>query len=246
MSQHSQGTALQIYQLKITLRHVDPPIWRRVRLRSDTTIAQLHAIVQIAMGWQDVHLHQFRIHGKTYGVGREGGIVFAHDPHQVRLADFRLRAGESFVYEYDMGDFWQHDLRLEKVVPFESGKTFPVCTGGEGDCPREDSGGPAGFMERQEERSDPDELEAAKADILQVAQHILAFYGEGEDESEGEAGDGEPTETRGTPLDRRAHFHEEAFLEALERMQDRLEDAPDRFDRRAVNATLRKMSQQLP
>lgn len=246
MSQDHPSTTVQVYQVRISLRHVDPPIWRRVRLRSDTTIAQLHAIVQIAMGWQDVHLHQFRIQGKNYGVGREGGIVFSHDPHQVRLADFQLRAGESFVYEYDMGDFWQHDLRLEKVLPFESGTTFPVCTEGEGDCPREDSGGPAGFMERQEERSDPDELEAAKADILQVAQHILTFLGEDGDESEGadanEVTSGEP----GAPLDRREHFRQEAFLEALERMQDRLENAPVRFDRRAVNAALRKMRPQPP
>jgi len=69
---------------------------------SDTTIAQLHDIVQIAMGWEDLHLHQFRIHGKTYGIYRDGGISFADDPHQILLADFKLRKSERFIYEYDM------------------------------------------------------------------------------------------------------------------------------------------------
>ena len=109
--------APQVYQLKVVLRDVTPLVWRRLLVASTTTIADLHASIQIAMGWEDLHLHQFRIYGKAYGVYRDGGISFADDPHQVTLADFRFRAGERLLYEYDFGDGWQHDIWLERILP---------------------------------------------------------------------------------------------------------------------------------
>jgi len=62
------------YQLHVVLRNVSPLIWRRLLVRSDTSIAELHAILQTAMGWSDTHLHRFRLHGKAYGIARCGGI----------------------------------------------------------------------------------------------------------------------------------------------------------------------------
>src|SRR5205085_427262 len=106
----------RVYQLKVSLRGISPLVWRRLLVRADTSIAQLHDILQIAMGWEDEHLHRFPLHGRDYGVAREGGLCFSDNPHQVRLADFRLRQGERFVYEYDLHDFWQHDVRLEQVL----------------------------------------------------------------------------------------------------------------------------------
>jgi hypothetical protein len=134
--------SVQVYQLKLVLRNCSPMIWRRLLVRSDTTIAQLHTILQTAMGWEDLHLHRFRIYGKQYGMYREGGLFFDDNPFQVKLSDFRLRPGERF--EYDMGDFWQHDIRLEQVLPLDPRKIYPVCIAGAGDCPPEDSGGPEG------------------------------------------------------------------------------------------------------
>src|SRR5690349_7137973 len=93
-----------VYQLYISLRHISPLLWRRLLVRDDTTIAQLHEIIQCAMGWQELHLHRFCIHGKDYGIAQPGGILFDDDPTKVALADFRLRTGERFVYEYDFGD----------------------------------------------------------------------------------------------------------------------------------------------
>ncbi len=69
-----------VYQLKIVLRGVKPPVWRRVLVPKDCTIAVLHETVQIAMGWCDCHLHRFLIRGKEYGVEYEGGVSFAADP----------------------------------------------------------------------------------------------------------------------------------------------------------------------
>jgi Plasmid pRiA4b ORF-3-like protein len=70
-----------IYQLKVVLLSISPMIWRRLLIRSDSIIADLHHILQIAMGWSDTHLHQFRIQGKRYGIARIGGIGFRDNPN---------------------------------------------------------------------------------------------------------------------------------------------------------------------
>lgn len=106
MSEHLRPA---VYQLHVWLRGISPAIWRRILVDSNTTIADLHYILQVAMGWSDVHLHRFRIRGKDYGIGQMGGISFSDDPFQVRLADFQFRINERFPYEYDLGDLWQHE-----------------------------------------------------------------------------------------------------------------------------------------
>src|SRR6266704_6228912 len=89
------------YQLRVFLRGISPMIWRRLLVRSDSSIADLHYTLQIAMGWDDAHLHRFRIRGKDYGISRIGGIGFRDDPCEVRLADIHFRHNERFLYEYD-------------------------------------------------------------------------------------------------------------------------------------------------
>jgi hypothetical protein len=216
MDAAKQQATVTVYQLKLSLRRISPLIWRRLLVTSDTTIAQLHAIVQIAMGWEDLHLHQFRIHGKTYGLYRDGGMSFADDPHQVILADFKLRTSERFVYEYDMGDFWRHDLRLEQVLPIEPHKKYPVCTDGAGDCPPEDWGGPWGYLDLMAERESGWALLHVLDDQALIAQRLLDWY------------DGAPRPT----------YDDAEFMAALDRMRDWLADAPIPFNRRAVNAAL--------
>lgn len=86
-----------LYQFKVVLRGISPMIWRRLLLRSDHSIADLHYAIQIAMGWSDSYLHRFHIHGNDYGVEHEGGITFSDDPDKVRLADFVFRLRERFL-----------------------------------------------------------------------------------------------------------------------------------------------------
>lgn len=121
----------EIYQL----REISPAIWRRVLIRSDSTIADLHYTLQLAMGWSDFHLNRFSIHGKDYGVYHIGGISFMDDPKAVRVADFRFRIKERFVYEYDFVDGWQHGVRVERKLPLEPKRSYPVCIGGRRACP---------------------------------------------------------------------------------------------------------------
>jgi hypothetical protein len=109
-----------IYQLRLVLRGISPLIWRRILVRSDSTIADLHATLQLALGWSDDHLHRFVAHGREYGISYAGGLSLHDDPHEVRLADLGLRAGERFRYEYDFTDGWRHDVRVEAILPLET------------------------------------------------------------------------------------------------------------------------------
>jgi hypothetical protein len=131
-----------IYQLKLVLLGINPMIWRRLLVCGDSTIADLHYIVQIAMGWSDDHLHQFRIHGKRYGIALIGGISFSDDPKLVRLKDLGLRIIERFVYEYDFTDNWQHQIRVEAILAPELNQRYFVCIDGRRACPPEVCGGP--------------------------------------------------------------------------------------------------------
>jgi hypothetical protein len=88
-----------IYQFHLWIRQISPLIGRRLLVRSDRSLAQFHDIIQIAFGWTDTHLHRFRIHGRDYGVSREGGLGVSQDARQVRLIDFQFRCNERFLSE---------------------------------------------------------------------------------------------------------------------------------------------------
>ena len=142
--------AVKVYQLRIWIRKISPQIWRIQLVRSDSTIAQLHDTLQIAFGWNDEHLHQFLIHGKPYGIWMPGGISFYDNPHRVQLRHFHFRHKETFVYEYDLTDWWQHEIRLEQVLPLDPAKRYPTCVAGKRRGPLEDCGGLWAFMELQD------------------------------------------------------------------------------------------------
>ncbi len=165
----STTTDVCIYQLKIVLLGISPMIWRRLLVRSDHTIADLYHILQITMGWTDTHLYQFRIHGKTYGIARLGGISFRDNPHQVRLADLGLRLHECFFYDYDFGDHWQHQLRVEAILIPEPNCGYRVCIAGKRACPPEDCGGPWAFLALRQQYS-----------LVHIAQRLEAIIESGE------------------------------------------------------------------
>jgi Plasmid pRiA4b ORF-3-like protein len=142
-----------VYQLRVVLHAVSPLIWRRLLIRSDTTIAEMHATLQTTLGWSDEHLNRFVIHGREYGVSHLGGIGFRDDPQRVRLVDVGLRVGERFLYEYDFTDGWQHVVRLERIVPLQPQGRYPVCIGGRRAVPPEDCGGPWAFLELRQRYS---------------------------------------------------------------------------------------------
>jgi Plasmid pRiA4b ORF-3-like protein len=140
-----------IYQLRVVLLGISPIIWRRLLVRGDSTIADLHDTLQTAFDWSDDHLHRFLIHGKQYGVAYLDGITFRDDPRLIKLSDLGLRVKEKFLYEYDFNDQWRHLIHVEAILPSESDQRYPVCIGGKRAAPPEDCGGPWAFMERRDE-----------------------------------------------------------------------------------------------
>src|SRR5262249_55004355 len=130
-----------IYQLRVVLLGISPIIWRRLLVRSDSTIADLHDTLQITFGWSDDHLHCFIIHGRQYGITYLGGIAFRDDPRRIKLSDLGLRVKEKFLYEYEFNDQWRHLIRVEAILPMEPDRFYPICISGKRAAPPEDCGG---------------------------------------------------------------------------------------------------------
>lgn len=149
----NRSAASIVYQLKVVLMGISPMIWRRLQVSGDSTIADLHYILQIAMGWSDDHLNRFIIHGKQYGVYHAGGMSFSDDPNSIRLIDLQLREREKFRYEYDFTDGWQHELRVEAIQDSKQPLIAPVCMAGKRAAPPEDCGGPWTFLAKRQHYS---------------------------------------------------------------------------------------------
>ena len=121
----SQKTA-PIYQIKVSLDDIHPPIWRRILVPGNTTLLKLHNILQIVMGWEDYHLHMFRIEGFIYGNPEddEYGDLGTLDEASVKLSQIVYGEKHRFNYEYDFGDSWDHTLLVEKILPAEGNVRF--------------------------------------------------------------------------------------------------------------------------
>ena len=159
MSPKKASTDAPIYQIKVTLDESKPPIWRRILVRSDITLGQLHNVIQaVMMGWADYHLHQFIVGETYYGVPDPDyeGFLEMHDESRVRLNQIVTGEGFKFRYEYDFGDSWEHILAVEKVLPPEPGQQVPMCIKGKRACPPEDVGGVWGYAEFLEAMRDPE------------------------------------------------------------------------------------------
>jgi hypothetical protein len=137
---------LPVFQLKITLQDIEPPIWRRIQT-PNCTLKDLHEIIQSTMDWEDDHMHAFEIGDEEYTDLRVGGDTYEfRDSRAVRLRKLVEKGDYSFVYEYDFGDSWRHDIEIESTLPAEENVRYPRCLDGERACPPEDSGGPYGYV----------------------------------------------------------------------------------------------------
>lgn len=141
----SDAAADTIYRLKVSLRDLSPMIWRRLLVPADLTLYGLHRAIQIAFGWEDYHLHAFKLHGRRYGTMWTGERHHHADGSEVALADLGLRLRQRILYEYDFGDLWEHDIRVEARLTRDAGKIYPTCIAGARAGPPEDIGGPAGY-----------------------------------------------------------------------------------------------------
>ena len=156
-----------VYQLKITLRGIEPEIWRRILVPESYTFYDLHVAIQDAMGWEDYHLHRFEVKDIKAPRGRviiETPFAEPEDDEilestEVPLSVFFQKPGDQAVYIYDYGDNWVHDVVLEKIEPKEPKKKYPLCLAGERACPPEDCGGVSGYYRCREAFRNKDDSE---------------------------------------------------------------------------------------
>ncbi len=136
----------RLYQFKITLKDLKPPIWRRIQVK-DCTLDKLHEYIQTAMGWTNSHLHHFRINGTYYGdpwlIEEDGGERGYVNSTVMRLNAIIPKSGQRFAfeYEYDFGDSWEHEVLYEGCLRADPALQYPLCLEGERACPPEDVGG---------------------------------------------------------------------------------------------------------
>ena len=135
------------FVLRISLDHMKPPIWRRIVVPSSITLDLLHDALNVAMGWEDHHLHQFEIGGRRFTEAPEEPEQ-GEDESGIVLGSLVFEERSKFTYLYDFGDGWQHTVLIEQVDAIPPGRRVDLtCLGGRRRCPPEDVGGPPGYEE---------------------------------------------------------------------------------------------------
>jgi PHD/YefM family antitoxin component YafN of YafNO toxin-antitoxin module len=157
----------QVYQFKVTLAGIRPPIWRRVQVPDNYSLWDLHIAIQDAMGWMDCHMHEFEIlNPATQAMERIGIPADELDWGEQTVAGWTRKMAATFgpdnpkaTYRYDFGDNWVHSVTLEKILLRVKDRSYPVCLGGKRACPPEDCGGIGGYEELLQILADPDHAE---------------------------------------------------------------------------------------
>ena len=162
----------KIYQFKITLKWIEPPIWRRIQVPETYTFWDLHVAIQNVMGWWGIHLHAFQMkHPKLnkevwievitpeelMEMEYHKKIIF--DERKEKIKDWFIKGNKVAEYLYDFGDNWSHNVELEEILPRDKGKKYPVCIAGERACPPEDCGGVHGYYKLLEILRNPNHAE---------------------------------------------------------------------------------------
>jgi len=144
---------MQFFQIKITLKDTKPPVWRRIIVAPDIKLDRFHDVLQIAMGWDNSHLHQFET-PDGYFADPAFGLEETKSSRKATLQSVLYGPKSSLRYEYDFGDGWDHKILLEKVVELDE-PVLALCLAGARSCPPEDCGGPWGYANLLEILKDP-------------------------------------------------------------------------------------------
>ncbi|WP_245295193.1 plasmid pRiA4b ORF-3 family protein [Manganibacter manganicus] len=150
-SRRSEGaqtpdTTPTVLQFRIWLKGLSPMVWRRVQVPATMTLREFHGVLQVAMGWEGIHLYQFVVHTVRYG-----SWELTAEPPDIGLDALKLRTGSRFLYEYDLNVPWEHEVRLEHQCAAKPQIHYPCCIGGAGTCPPEDSDGPEAWILQEDE-----------------------------------------------------------------------------------------------
>ncbi len=159
----TSAPARSLVQLRVELQHLKPAVWRRLLVPDTITLARLHQVLQIALGWTDSHLHEFEIGGTRYGIPDPD---WPDSPpvtpeNRVTLAQALAPGVKHFTYLYDFGDDCEHKVRVEAILDNERNAPAPICTDGANRCPPEDVGGVCGYLDFLQAINEPTHEEHA-------------------------------------------------------------------------------------
>ncbi|MDO4927091.1 MAG: plasmid pRiA4b ORF-3 family protein [Turicibacter sp.] len=180
---------MKAIQVKIELEGLN--VWRRVVMPAEVSFNALHRVIQYSMGWYNCHLYQFELPGELILVETSEEVeeyswmneMPTYDGRPRLRKTYRLsknvkvdkyvKVGQSIPYVYDMGDYWEHQITVEKMVE-DYPYVYPICLEGEGACPPEDCGGVPGYLEL---------LEIIKNPTHEEHEHVIEWLKENEYES---------------------------------------------------------------
>lgn len=157
------GSTGRVARLTITLLGTEPAVWRRIEVPADSTFSELHSFLNLAMGWEDCHLHEFRFGERLVGGPElnDGAGPEVESEEEVTLADALADGHRMVSYTYDFGDDWHHTVRIDAVEDAEEGVFYPRCIDGARACPPEDVGGAHGYAVFVDAMADPHHPEHA-------------------------------------------------------------------------------------
>lgn len=161
-------TSPKTFQLRIRLIDVDPEVWRRVVIEGNFTLHELHRVIQLIFSWSDYHLYEFEIAGRRFQA--PDAEADAEDAAGVALEALGLQRGAVFIYTYDFGDSWQHEVRVEEVRRSHQDNILPRVIDGARRGPPEDCGGPERYKELLRViELPPDELDLDETELVEWA-----------------------------------------------------------------------------
>lgn len=163
------------FELRVTLQHVEPAIWRTLVVPADIPLGALHEVLQVAFGWPNTHLHDFEVSGIRFAIVDDEieDEILAVDEQAAPLGAV-ARQGSHFTYRYDFGDDWEHDVLVERMRPADESALI-ACTGGEHACPPEDCGGPPGYAKLLKTGYSPPafDIKVVNEQLAELTQDLL-------------------------------------------------------------------------
>ncbi len=160
---------MNIYQLKIDLKYIEPKITRTILVQDELTFSELAEVIMTAFNWSGGHLWQFSFQSSGLIKGSRLGFTYiaekyedGFDTNEDQLEASELELNEilnlerkKIDFEYDFGDGWIHNITLQKVLEKDPNINYPICIKGARNTPPEDCGSYPGYEQILEHYADP-------------------------------------------------------------------------------------------
>jgi hypothetical protein len=143
-----------VHALRVSLRDVEPTVWRRIAVPSETKLPRFARMLEAVMGWDGYHLHSFSVAGLRFGEPDEDDDDVI-DERRVTVKQILPSLGSALQWDYDFGDGWEHDVVVEGIEEPSPSVRYPVCLDGSRACPPQDCGGASGYAELLEVLANP-------------------------------------------------------------------------------------------